>query len=182
MTTETVGVAGLRVCGSRDRAAERASARSSAVETSIRESICAPQLALHAVDRPPLGNMLFVGRAPADAARPQPLADDRPQDTETVAPGPQVALTVNPGGLVARHLDHLQAGGKDADVHQGLNLEPVRVAFDGRDDPLAPEGVVAVAKIGVAAAEPDAHERPESPVAGAPQRPHVGGAAALEEA
>src|SRR4051812_9565581 len=149
---------------------------------SVCEGIRALQLVPDPVGLELGARTLFGVPAPGQAAGTDPLAGDRAQDSKTVAESPQVALAVDSGRLVARDLDDLEAGGEGADVHQRLDLEAVRVSLDHRSNPLAPEGVVAVAEVRVVAAESQPHQHPQAPVAKPAERAHVGSPAALEEA
>src|SRR4051794_14128558 len=127
-----VGSAALRVWGSRERAAAKASARSPTVEMSVCEGICALQIAPNPAGLQLRAGALFSVPAPTPAAAADPLAGDRAQDSETVAEGPQVALAVDSSRLVAGDLDDLEAGGESADVHQRLDLKTIGVSLDDR--------------------------------------------------
>ena len=59
-------------------------------------------------------------------AATDPLAQDRAQHAAAVAERAQVALAVDALALEARHLDDPQAGARDADVDQRLDLEAGR--------------------------------------------------------
>ena len=61
----------------------------------------------------------------------------------------QVALAVDAAALVAGNLVDLEPGLGGADVHQGLDLEAVAVEVE-HVQVAGPEGVVAVAEVGVA--------------------------------
>lgn len=87
---------------------------------------------------------------------------------------------MDPVVLVARDLLHLQTGLDDPDVHQGLDLEPGAVERDPVQA-VPPEGVVAVAEVGVAGAELGVHDRAEYGVAELADRCHVVRAAAVGE-
>src|SRR5215213_4979986 len=110
-------------------------------------------------------------RARAPAA--EPLADDRADDAAAVAHGAEVADAVDALVLVRRDLDDLQPGARRADVDQRLDLEPVDVGDDGRQA-ATPEGVVAVAEVGIASGEQQVDRRTQREVARLPDVGDVG--------
>jgi hypothetical protein len=67
---------------------------------------------------------------------------------------------------MARNLDDPQAGSGDPDMHHRLDVEPVRVCRD-EGEASAPEGVIAVAEVGVVGIVQQVHRRAEEAVAGA---------------
>ena len=104
-----------------------------------------------------------------------------------------VLSTRHPSGIVRRLLSPWMRGASKLGTSATLRparrarmfimvsiSKPRAVELEHRHDP-APEGVVAVAQVGVAAAEEDAGEHREAPVAQPPVPRHVGGAAAGEE-
>ncbi len=82
--------------------------------------------------------------------------------------------------FVARDLLHLESGRDDPDVDEGLDLETGAVEGD-LVEAVTPEGVVAVAEVGVPGAELAVDERAEGPVAQSANGRHVVRAAAVGE-
>src|SRR4051794_39239120 len=80
-----------------------------------------------------------------------PLPEDRPQDAEPVPPWTQIALAMDSLGFEARHLADSEPRPGSTDVHQRLDFEALDVEGEvGKA--LCPEGVVAVAEVGVVGA------------------------------
>ncbi len=109
------------------------------------------------------------------------LTEDHPQHPQTVAHRPQIAGAVDAQVFVAGDLLHLQTGLDDPYVHQGLDLEAGAVEVD-LVQAVPPEGVVAVAEVGVPRAELAVDHGAQHPVAEFADEGHVVGAAAVGEA
>ena len=92
------------------------------------------------------------------------LAQDHPQHPQPVPHRPQIADAVDAVVLVAGDLLHPQPGLDHPDVHQRLDLEPGAVQVD-LVQAVPPEGVVAVAQVGVAGAELGVDDGAQHPVA-----------------
>ena len=118
--------------------------------------------------------------AGAGPGQPPALAGDGPQHPGSVAEGPQMAVTVDPRALERGDLDDAQTGGQGPDVQERLHLEAGHTRVEGRQH-VPPEGHVAVAEIGVAAAEGDPDRLGQHEVAERPQRGQVAAATALQE-
>src|SRR5690242_6463763 len=122
------------------------------------------------------------------------LGQERTQHAAAVGEGAQVRLAEDALAFDGGDFGDLEAGGGDAAVEDGLDLEAVAPEHavggcggvgggqveDGEQ--VGPEGVVAVAQVGVAGAEQGVGDAVESGVAGAAQQGDVVAAAAGGEA
>src|SRR3712207_6658775 len=126
-------------------------------------------------------------RARRTADTVEPLDDQRAQHAGAIPPGVEVALAVDPRVLEARDLDDLQPRLGDPGVDDRLDLEAVapllargvvqpRVEVQAREA-VPPEGVVAVAEIGVPGAEQHVDRPVQPPVAPGPHGGDVAAAA-----
>src|ERR1039458_916452 len=101
-----------------------------------------------------------------------PLAQDRPQHPPAVAKRPEVALPVDAVSLEAGNLADVEAGTCDPDVDERLHLE-ARTVDVHRSQAVPPEGVVAVAEVGVGSSKQEVDDTVEPTVADLAQPGYV---------
>src|SRR4051794_14416321 len=92
------------------------------------------------------------------------LQADGAQHPQSISDSAEVALAEDALALEARHLVDHETGLRDADVHERLDLEAIAVDVDVRQA-AGPEGVVAVAEVGVARAVERVHQEVQALVA-----------------
>src|SRR3954453_5333090 len=131
------------------------------------------------------GRTSVLGARRLPAVGPPVLGHEGTQHPAAVREGPQVRLAEDPAALDGGDLGDLEAGGGDAAVEEGLDLEavaPEHVVVRGagvgvgqveHGEQVGPEGVEAVAQVGVAGAEQGVGDAVEPGVAGAAQQGDV---------
>src|SRR4051794_2299588 len=108
------------------------------------------------------------------------LAHDGARDAPAIAPSIELALTVTARMLEARDFDDPQAGAGGPNVDLRLDFEPVAIDVDDRKT-VGPDGVVAVAEVGIRGSEQHVDGAVEHAIAEAAQQRDIGAASAAHE-